>query len=237
MNVKHDVDEVKQICSSIGFEYVGGYTDSNGYVNLRCPECGTVIKRTWNAVRKIARGYQKTIICPICVENKKAEEKQRKSLEKEIRAQELVQEKEQRFWSQKFNQRSLSFCMNCNALMWNGKKFCSEQCAKAYNNKQKKDRRLRKIKGVKHIYIDIKKLYVRDKGICHLCGGICDFEDYVRDDKGTFIAGNNYPSIDHVIPLSMGGQHTWENVKLAHRICNSYKSDMGARFLTLPCQK
>jgi len=44
-------------------------------------------------------------------------------------------------------------------------------------------------------------------------------------DGDTFIAGNMYPSIDHVVPLSRGGLHEWGNVKLAHRICNSIKKD------------
>lgn len=34
-----------------------------------------------------------------------------------------------------------------------------------------------------------------------------------------------YPSIDHIIPVSHGGTHTWDNVELAHRYCNGVKSD------------
>lgn len=64
----------------------------------------------------------------------------------------------------------------------------------------------------------------RDNGVCWLCGKTCDWSNYEIVD-GTFIAGNQYPSIDHVIPLAKGGTHTWDNVKLAHRICNSIKSD------------
>jgi 5-methylcytosine-specific restriction endonuclease McrA len=32
-------------------------------------------------------------------------------------------------------------------------------------------------------------------------------------------------TLDHIIPLAKGGDHTYENIKLAHMICNSYKSD------------
>jgi hypothetical protein len=32
-------------------------------------------------------------------------------------------------------------------------------------------------------------------------------------------------SIDHVIPLSKGGPHTYDNVRLAHRLCNSIKGN------------
>lgn len=73
--------------------------------------------------------------------------------------------------------------------------------------------------------ITLKKLYQRDNGICYLCGKPCDYEDYKRSDKGAFIAGKLYPSIDHVKPLSHGGTHTWDNIRLAHMICNSHKRD------------
>lgn len=32
--------------------------------------------------------------------------------------------------------------------------------------------------------------------------------------------GPDYPTIDHVIPLSKGGSHTWDNVKVACGECN-----------------
>jgi 5-methylcytosine-specific restriction endonuclease McrA len=32
-----------------------------------------------------------------------------------------------------------------------------------------------------------------------------------------------YPSIDHIIPLALGGYHERRNVHTAHRICNSRK--------------
>jgi 5-methylcytosine-specific restriction endonuclease McrA len=31
------------------------------------------------------------------------------------------------------------------------------------------------------------------------------------------------PTVDHKVPMKNGGGHVWENVQLAHRICNSYK--------------
>ena len=72
--------------------------------------------------------------------------------------------------------------------------------------------------------ITLNELYERDNGICKLCGHPCDWEDYTRSGE-TFIAGDYYPSIDHIKPLSKGGEHNWSNVQLAHRICNSIKSD------------
>ena len=34
-----------------------------------------------------------------------------------------------------------------------------------------------------------------------------------------------YPTMDHIIPISKGGGHTWENVQVAHRVCNLNKSN------------
>lgn len=70
--------------------------------------------------------------------------------------------------------------------------------------------------------ITLKNLYERDKGICYICGGICDYSDYKWSDRNR-IVGKKYPSIDHVIPLSKGGMHSWDNVKLAHKQCNNLK--------------
>lgn len=69
--------------------------------------------------------------------------------------------------------------------------------------------------------ITLEALYRRDSGVCYLCGGQCDWSD--RD--GT-ITGGSYPSIDHIIPISRGGFHSWDNVRLAHFECNAKKSDM-----------
>lgn len=48
-------------------------------------------------------------------------------------------------------------------------------------------------------------VYERDNGLCHLCGEPVPPED---------------ASLDHVIPISRGGPHTYENVALSHLICN-----------------
>lgn len=73
--------------------------------------------------------------------------------------------------------------------------------------------------------ISLEVLYKRDKGICYLCGGKCNYDDYVKTET-SFTSGKTYPSIDHVIPIARNGKHAWDNVKLAHHYCNSMKSDI-----------
>ena len=70
--------------------------------------------------------------------------------------------------------------------------------------------------------ITLEKLFKRDSGVCYLCGKPCDWSD--RDVKRRII-GIKYPSMDHVIPVSKGGEHSWQNVRLAHFGCNSAKSN------------
>lgn len=65
-------------------------------------------------------------------------------------------------------------------------------------------------------------VFKRDKWRCWICGKIVD-----RDAAWPH---PNSPSIDHVIPLSLGGGHRIDNVHCAHLRCNLAKND---RMLTL----
>lgn len=108
--------------------------------------------------------------------------------------------------------------------------YCSDICkAIMKKEKHKIHKRLREAKAKENGKIEwnisLEKLTQRDKGVCKICGREVDINDYYYSDEGYFIAGNNYPSIDHIIPLAKGGTHTWNNVQLAHRYCNSIKSD------------
>lgn len=104
---------------------------------------------------------------------------------------------------------------------------CSAECS-ALNRKAKHnlrhDTRLNQNNLVDH-GITVAALYKRDGGVCYLCGKPCDIDDYTNSGAA-FIAGDLYPSIDHVKALSHGGMHSWDNVKLAHRICNRKKSNI-----------
>jgi 5-methylcytosine-specific restriction endonuclease McrA len=48
---------------------------------------------------------------------------------------------------------------------------------------------------------------------------------FVRDDGRCQYCGARAESIDHVVPRSRGGEHTWENVVAACRACNTRKRD------------
>jgi 5-methylcytosine-specific restriction endonuclease McrA len=48
---------------------------------------------------------------------------------------------------------------------------------------------------------------------------------FLRDDHTCQYCGGAAESIDHVVPRSRGGEHTWENVVAACKRCNSTKRD------------
>lgn len=103
--------------------------------------------------------------------------------------------------------------------------YCSSVCArKAMIKRGHATRRARARDAIVDRNITLTAVIERDNGICYLCGKRVDETDYIVRNEAV-VCGNLYPSIDHVIPLSKGGKHSWGNVRLAHRVCNSVKGD------------
>ena len=71
------------------------------------------------------------------------------------------------------------------------------------------------------VSITLKRLIERNGLRCAICGEMCDLNDFSRNG----FAGARHPSIDHIIPLSKGGDHVWDNVQVTHIICNEIKGD------------
>lgn len=200
------------------FEYVGGYDGSDGYVTIRCKQCGTEFERSAQAIRK-----RQVKNCPCC-RQRDAERREREKEERRImrEAQEEIRrhERERKELERVESIRQVD-CVVC------GKRFetrkpnklcCSQECSRKYANRYH-DKRIAKEKRV-DFGINALSLFKRDNGVCWICGGKCDLNDYTTRN-GAFIAGDWYPSVDHIIAICDGGEDSWENVKLAHRICNT----------------
>lgn len=61
----------------------------------------------------------------------------------------------------------------------------------------------------------MRQRIARTRAACHICGKPIDYTLDHLDPK-SFV-------IDHVVPLTKGGTDTLDNVKAAHRDCNSAK--------------
>lgn len=64
----------------------------------------------------------------------------------------------------------------------------------------------------------------RDGWVCGICRGHVD-RTLPAWLPGTWVQNRDAASIDHVVPLAKGGQHTRENVQIAHLGCNVDKND------------
>lgn len=83
--------------------------------------------------------------------------------------------------------------------------------------KGRRDRRAREANAPGDHDVDGRLVLERDSWVCRLCGeGI---------DRDAIAPAPWSASIDHVIPLARGGEHSMANVQAAHYWCNSVKSD------------
>lgn len=121
-------------------------------------------------------------------------------------------------------------CVECGSVFYNRLPHaltCSSRCSRKRGNRLSRmysRGRLNK-DNIVDDDITLERLYKRDEGVCHLCGGGCNYDDATITDEGYYVVGKTHPSIDHVKPISKGGKHSWDNVKLACFYCNTIKSD------------
>lgn len=198
-----------------GFEYAGNYKGQNSTIDMRCKACGSVQTRSAITLR------HRNTRCEACYQEKIEAREKAKQAKKKPTPMVLPVRKPR--------QMELRTCKECGALFIQEtareEKYCSETCRKKAANRQSTRRKDKRLAGVKRDKgITTKSVYERDGGICYLCGRACDWNDFEERD-GVFIAGDLYPSVDHVQPVAHEGTDTWDNVRLAHRRCNYLKSD------------
>lgn len=96
------------------------------------------------------------------------------------------------------------------------RKYCSRRCA--YRSRKKRQPQRRQVyRRTAHIF----DVYIKCLGKCHLCGRP------VRLDLIDQPMASGAPTIDHVLPISRGGDWSIENLLLAHRKCNVAKNNKG----------
>ena len=233
-----EAEKAKERMKAIGFELLE-YTGADNKIKVKCLECGETFEH--NSFHNFMSINKSKRYCPAEHKQKQNDAQIGKRLAEQ--AKRLKDQQEAKQWPfEKLKQRLTRnkvvkcVCANCGEEFFGheGMKYCSKRCRQRQNERERailKDQRIKSRKRDKGITLD--KVFKRSNGICYLCGCKCDYDDYIIRD-GTFIAGNKYPSIEHIKPIAKGGTDTWNNVALACRLCNSHKADKSIHQLTLP---
>ena len=112
------------------------------------------------------------------------------------------------------------FCFHCGLELGSGLgrygayNFCSQNCMDRAIASHR--RHALRVKSRTH-FITRFELMLKDNAVCGIC------KDKVEISQA---------SIDHIIPISKGGRHVWDNVQLAHFCCNIEKSNKEMSELT-----
>lgn len=218
-----------------GFIYIDGYEGRDRKCRIAHLTCGRSFER-------VPKWF--TYQCPLCKEE--AREEAKRVEESRRLKQEVLQEKERLEREEKRIQDKERFLNESHICPQCGKSFCYRTycmlegvpeeniskityCSKSCNKKalrartDRGDHIKRAVKnGCNYEHgITLSKLIKRDGLRCALCGELCDMSDRSYGNG----SGPKYPSIDHIIPISKGGGHVWDNVQIAHIECNTRKRD------------
>lgn len=126
--------------------------------------------------------------------------------------------------------RQRNNCELCGQFFHGRGKYCPHGCrdkARRMRRREAKDRRRARLKEATVEEFGRIEIYQRDNWQCQICG---DKVDVDADPEGT-----DYPSLDHIVPISQGGEHSRRNVQLTHRSCNTDKADgaVGSQLLLI----
>lgn len=168
---------------------------------LRCKKCGNIVERSRSTIR------EKNVRCEYCYQKQKENEANKAKADAFVHLLNKIIEKSKP-----------KVCPCCGGTFYSEyptAKWCP-RCKKLTGDYR---HRARKYGAIYEHGITLRKVMIRDKGVCQICGKPVDMDD--KGWNGCF--GALYPTIDHIIALADGGSHTWNNVQLAHAMCNSIK--------------
>lgn len=108
------------------------------------------------------------------------------------------------------------------------RRYNQTESGKLVIKRNTKKRKLKKTNTEIKEIVSLKDLYKKYDGECQLCHRKCNWEDKTEiysesDNHYHVIVGTSYPTQDHIIPITAGGEESWENSQLLCKRCNAIK--------------
>ncbi len=206
---------INKYCSKECYDKDTGRTQTK-YKTLKCAYCGEEFQEARERLNLYCS--RKCSILARTMEARQSNECTQKANDEITQLYKEYEEAYEKYMQLRKRVENVKNCKYCNTVFESQGKsnvYCSDECARKAEN-YFRDHRLER-NGKPDSTISLVKVYERDRGICQLCGDKIYFNLDPNDNK--------YPSIDHIVPLAKGGLHSWDNVQLACRICNSLKKD------------
>lgn len=99
-------------------------------------------------------------------------------------------------------------------------RFCSEVCRRQVADRRRGSTAAHRARrhGAEYERVEPHQVFMRDGWRCQICG-----KRTPPGRRGTLYS--NAPELDHRVPLSKGGPHTYANTQTACRACNRNKSN------------
>lgn len=97
--------------------------------------------------------------------------------------------------------------------------FCSETCMRRNHKRISRKVDRARLRDAQVERVDPIKVFVRDGWRCQICGTKTPKAKRGKVDPRA-------PELDHIVPLSVGGEHSYRNTQCACRECNGKKSNM-----------
>lgn len=234
MNRAEYLESVKarpdSICACCGAEYksdLGGTSKKRGHVSRFCSrECARNY-RSENATPKFSPAL--LVECKTCSKPFYTSSKLVNRCSDECRKQAARDAAREHYMKTSAADKSARKCKHCGKTfspVFGDKRrvYCSEPCRDKAGMKARRakygtsHRRRARMFGVKYSPVNAIAVFERDGWRCQICG-----RKTPKRLRGTY--HDAAPELDHRIPMSIGGEHSYENTQCACRECNIDKGN------------
>lgn len=222
-SVKAKPDSRCEFCGSEYKSYLGGKSIAMGHKSRFCSRECMAKHREENAKPKFSNVF--LLVCQVCQRSFYSNNCLRRHCSDACRIatnRKSARESNLRLSGVDKSARKCKCCGSVFKPAYGVKKrdFCSSSCAKRFFSRLrcKTHRRRARSYGVKYEHVNPISVFDRDGWRCKLCG-----VKTPKELRGTI--DQRAPELDHIVPLSKGGAHSYENTQCLCRKCNGAKGN------------